>query len=236
MPPVGEVAGGGGIPSLMQSDESRSAALQALLYQSMSSMTPQRVYSLHVASSAVSVQGWLAGAGNGADTGGGAGPGTETSGAVTLDLRGVQRTAVATNLDAVRASLHEQGWVEELDRMRSQADGSVKVERTLVGTTMAVGGSLSVGYVLWLLRGGLLLSSLLSSLPAWHVIDPLPVLGRRGDDDTTGEDDLDPLERLFAKARNAVLPGREAATVPASPATPPHTSHGPAAQPQLKGA
>jgi hypothetical protein len=37
---------------------------------------------------------------------------------------------------------------------------------------------MSVGYVVWLFRGGLLLGSLLSSLPAWHVIDPLPVLAR----------------------------------------------------------
>jgi hypothetical protein len=36
--------------------------------------------------------------------------------------------------------------------------------------------SLSVGYVVWLLRGGSLFASLLSSLPAWAAFDPLPVL------------------------------------------------------------
>ncbi|MGI9324712.1 MAG: hypothetical protein ACR2PZ_05795, partial [Pseudomonadales bacterium] len=31
-------------------------------------------------------------------------------------------------------------------------------------------------YVVWLVRGGVVLSSVLSSLPAWRLIDPLPVL------------------------------------------------------------
>jgi hypothetical protein len=47
--------------------------------------------------------------------------------------------------------------------------------------------SLSVGYLVWLVRGGILLSSLLSALPAWRMLDPLPVLARVGDD----EDDED---------------------------------------------
>ena len=36
--------------------------------------------------------------------------------------------------------------------------------------------SLSVGYVIWLLRGGSLFAGLLSSLPAWTALDPLSVL------------------------------------------------------------
>jgi hypothetical protein len=68
-----------------------------------------------------------------------------------------------------------------------------------------------VGYVIWLLRGGLLLSSLLSSLPAWHVIDPMPVLARSGprDDDSGVEDDH--LENLFGKAKAAIGLGRAGA-------------------------
>jgi hypothetical protein len=57
----------------------------------------------------------------------------------------------------------------------------------LSAAAAAVGLSFSVGYVVWLVRGGILLSSLLSSLPAWRMLDPLPVLARVGDD----EDDED---------------------------------------------
>ena len=37
--------------------------------------------------------------------------------------------------------------------------------------------------MIWLIRGGVLLSSVLSSLPAWRMVDPLPVLGRLDDED-----------------------------------------------------
>lgn len=48
--------------------------------------------------------------------------------------------------------------------------------RRLVGSSEAVGASFSLGYVMWLLRSGVLATSLLSSLPAWRFVDPLPVL------------------------------------------------------------
>ena len=44
---------------------------------------------------------------------------------------------------------------------------------------MAAHGALTVltaGYAAWTIRGGYLLSSLLSTLPAWRMMDPLPVL------------------------------------------------------------
>jgi hypothetical protein len=40
-------------------------------------------------------------------------------------------------------------------------------------------------------------------LPAWHAIDPLPVLGRTEQDEEDG-DEADPLERLFGKAKEAM--------------------------------
>ena len=38
------------------------------------------------------------------------------------------------------------------------------------------GASLSVGYVVWMLRGGVLITSLLAQMPAWRIVDPLVVL------------------------------------------------------------
>ena len=35
---------------------------------------------------------------------------------------------------------------------------------------------LTMGYAAWTVRGGFLLSSILASLPAWHMVDPLPIL------------------------------------------------------------
>ncbi|MCP4289796.1 MAG: hypothetical protein GY792_36145, partial [Gammaproteobacteria bacterium] len=51
------------------------------------------------------------------------------------------------------------------------------LEQQRVASTIAVSTGLSVGYVAWLIRSGVLLSTALSSLPVWHFVDPLPVLG-----------------------------------------------------------
>ena len=90
------------------------------------------------------------------------------------------RAADAVKLTIYRSTLGNKEWVGELDRMRETVVAEPTVEHRIVGSTVAVTGAMSVGYVIWLLRGGLLLSSLLSSLPAWHAIDPMPVLARSG--------------------------------------------------------
>ena len=85
---------------------------------------------------------------------------------------------------------------QELDQLRDNLRDQTKLEAATVAATAATGMSLSVGYVVWLLRGGALLSTVLSSLPAWRFIDPLPVLGRVDDDDMAGDDDS--LESMVA--------------------------------------
>ena len=80
--------------------------------------------------------------------------------------------------------------VEALDRLRDEIDDKTRLEHSVNGAAAAAGMSLTVGYLLWLARGGILLSSLMASLPAWRLLDPLPVLGRMSDDeDEVAEDD-----------------------------------------------
>jgi hypothetical protein len=49
-------------------------------------------------------------------------------------------------------------------------------EKMVVGTSAVFSTSVSVGYLIWLLRGGSLLTTFLSSLPTWQAFDPLAVL------------------------------------------------------------
>ncbi len=51
-----------------------------------------------------------------------------------------------------------------------------EVRQLVVGTSAVVSGSLSVGYIYWLLRGGSLAASVFSALPAWCSFDPLPIV------------------------------------------------------------
>jgi hypothetical protein len=45
-------------------------------------------------------------------------------------------------------------------------------------------------YVLWLIRGGVLMGSYLSALPAWRILDPLPVLPRPEEETEEEDEDL----------------------------------------------
>jgi len=67
---------------------------------------------------------------------------------------------------------------------------------TMVGSSVGLSSGFTVGYMIWLLRGGTLMGSVLSSLPAWRLVDPLPVLAELDDD---LDDDNESLESLVSK-------------------------------------
>ena len=63
-------------------------------------------------------------------------------------------------------------------------EGEIRLGKTILGSAMATSVGLSAGYVVWMLKGGSLLASVLSSLPAWQLTDPLAILGgAKGDED-----------------------------------------------------
>jgi hypothetical protein len=108
------------------------------------------------------------------------------------------------------AALAQPAFREQLADVREQATARTTFDRVVAASTTAVGASLSIIYGVWLLRGGVLLTSLLTSLPAWRSIDPTPVLGRtdaRGRDDATRDDSLRGMLRSAAeRAPGDVVP------------------------------
>jgi hypothetical protein len=112
------------------------------------------------------------------------------------------------------------------ERIREELDQGAQADGQAVAGSLVLSTSFSVGYVLWLARGGVLLASMASSIPAWATVDPLPVLSRfkarqgEGDDGFGGQDGdsgsgnggekADALERLFSKAKK-VFSGPESA-------------------------
>ncbi|MEQ9407984.1 MAG: cadherin domain-containing protein [Fuerstiella sp.] len=63
------------------------------------------------------------------------------------------------------------------------------LETVVVGSTAVVSTTVSVGYVAWMLRGGSLLTTFLSSLPVWQSFDPLPVLESFEKDEEDGDEE-----------------------------------------------
>ena len=70
--------------------------------------------------------------------------------------------------------------LEALDREREREEEAASFAQTAVGGSIGLTSGLSVGYLIWLIRGGTLATSMLSSLPAWRFVDPLPVLDSLG--------------------------------------------------------
>ncbi len=84
----------------------------------------------------------------------------------------------------------------DLDELRENVRQGTTIEKFALSSAVAVSSGLSVGYVAWLVRGGVLLSTLLSSMPAWRVLDPFPVLARQRD--TDDDDDDESLESMIS--------------------------------------
>jgi len=85
-----------------------------------------------------------------------------------------------------------------LDGLKEEAEDEIALNRVVASSAIAVTTGLSVGYVAWLLRSGVLLSSLLSSMPAWRILDPLPVLAGKLDD--FEEEDEESLETIIERS------------------------------------
>jgi VCBS repeat-containing protein len=125
-------------------------------------------------------------------------------------------------LSPMMQMLNSDDMLRKLEEIKRLALEQGEAHRSAVASTVAVTGGLSIGYVVWLVRGGVLVSSMLSTLPAWQMIDPMPVLAAGGAVKgwrTAGETEEPEVERLFdrqAKAAAGRLPGRT--TEPPAPA------------------
>jgi len=86
----------------------------------------------------------------------------------------------------IRTVFESQGFNEQLNSMREDINNSTSTQEVVVGTSVAISTGLSVSYVIWLVRGGVLISTVLSSLPAWQFIDPLPILSNTGNQGAGG--------------------------------------------------
>lgn len=98
-----------------------------------------------------------------------------------------------------------KGITKDFDRIREDFVDSDTLQKHQIASSIAVSTGFSVGYVLWLIRSGALLSTVISSLPAWQFIDPLPVLSTLGAKAASGFNSADTkedesLESMFEKS------------------------------------
>ncbi|MGI9456688.1 MAG: cadherin-like domain-containing protein, partial [Aeoliella sp.] len=77
---------------------------------------------------------------------------------------------------------------DDLDELEDLVDQAGEIQHLAGGAVLGVSSGLTAGYVLWLVRGGYLLSSVLAQMPAWRFIDPLPILDYLDEDDQLADE------------------------------------------------
>jgi hypothetical protein len=107
----------------------------------------------------------------------------------------------AAAIDLVMSQLNRTALTQEIDRGIAEMRNSSSFTRAVL-TTVAAGTSLSItaAIVARLLRGGALLSALLTSMPVWRGFDPMMVLTRRKRREDDEDEPASEVDRLFDDA------------------------------------
>ncbi len=80
---------------------------------------------------------------------------------------------------------------QDLDELKELMESGPELQTIVVEAALMGSVSLTAGYVIWVLRGAVLMSTVLAQLPAWQFFDPLPVLDQAelpGDSDEPLDD------------------------------------------------
>jgi VCBS repeat-containing protein len=97
---------------------------------------------------------------------------------------GVVTRIFATNAAIEQKLTNSTQFTEYLSKLETALEQTPIVVGFEMPAYASAGASLfTVGYVAWLIRGGVLLTSFMSSLPSWQSFDPLPILENAGSGD-----------------------------------------------------
>ncbi len=112
------------------------------------------------------------------------------------------------SMSALNQLVRSEELTRRFEEMQRQMQQQGESRSAVIASSIVVTGGVSIGYVVWLVRGGVLMSSMLSALPAWQMIDPLPVLAaaRIGKGGKGLQDDDAEVERLFDERAPPVPP------------------------------
>jgi len=84
----------------------------------------------------------------------------------------------------------DRTFSKKLDSHRDEVLQKSNILDNVVRSSVTISSAFSIGYVIWLVRGGLLIGSVMATLPAWRTIDPLPVLNQFNNDEDGDDETL----------------------------------------------
>lgn len=120
---------------------------------------------------------------------------------------GLYRAARQISFNNTMSARAYHNMVNSLDDVKKEMANDHQLNKVYLGSAIVSSVGLSVGYVVWLIRGGMLLSTLLSSIPAWQILDPLPILARKRDGDQSDDDES--LETLLDQDPQKTEPNKK---------------------------
>ncbi len=121
----------------------------------------------------------------------------DTSTVRKLDITVIDRLREQfTGYDGPLQMVTTDSFISKLDDVREEIVLENNTFDMVVGGSMSMSAGISVGYAIWLARSGVLMSGLLSSMPAWAFIDPLPVLASMGTKDNEEDEEDESLESM----------------------------------------
>lgn len=88
----------------------------------------------------------------------------------------VDQTEFENELFTVAPAFDAEMLFDNLDEVIEEAKSDQVVAEVVVGSAVVVATGVSIANVAWLLRGSVLFTKLLSSMPIWISFDPLPLL------------------------------------------------------------
>ena len=106
----------------------------------------------------------------------------------TFRSMGANRRAAATDRDVAPSLDTDLHW-QHLDAFQGEIAANIGHHTFVLGSVTGVTAATSIGYATWTVRRRYLLFGVISSLPAWTLVDPLPVLASYLDSERPSADD-----------------------------------------------
>ncbi len=107
-----------------------------------------------------------------------------------------------TTLESLRTLLSSHSIQSSLNQLTQNFQHSFGVPQVAATGLMAATSTFTVGYVAWAFRAGYLMASVLTTVPTWQTIDPMPILSYIDDEDDDGER-RESLESLISRSEQS---------------------------------
>lgn len=116
-----------------------------------------------------------------------------------LVLSSLETTTYPTSALTIAPTFDVEQLFENVDTLEEEVESQQFANEVVAGSAIVLATGFSLAHIAWLLRGSVLISKLLSSMPIWISFDPLPML-REGQTPSTAASNHESLADIVKNA------------------------------------